>query len=485
MKNKVLIVEDQFIEANNLQMILERAGYDVCGIARSVPVALTLIDEETPGLVLLDIYLQGNLTGIDLAKVLRQRDIAFVYLSANSNKETLEAAKATRPYGFLVKPFREKDVLIMLEIARYLHERSLDNMVREGRTQPVKRKSETGISEDNFFGIIGRSSGLKLVIDHLAIVAPTDTSVLILGESGTGKERIADCIHELSPRKKQPFIKINCAALPATLIESVLFGHEKGAFTGATERRRGKFEQAHKGTIFLDEIAEMTPDLQVKLLRTLQEKEIERVGGNETIKVDVRIIAATNRNLEKEVAEGRFRMDLYYRLNVFPLNIPPLRERPEDIPLLAKHFVEHYSKKLGKPLLAITDHVLQELMRFNWPGNVRELEHVIERTVLLAQDTTIKQVALPASSSHNSLSKASPAAHYPGEGKNHEDSEDRSAGKIKTIEENERDYIIEVLRRCGGKISGKGGAAELLGLNVNTLNSRIKKLGIFKSKTIL
>ncbi|RYY19083.1 MAG: sigma-54-dependent Fis family transcriptional regulator [Chitinophagaceae bacterium] len=483
MKNKVLIVEDQFIEANNLQMILERAGYDVCGIARSVPAALKLIDEETPGLVLLDIFLQGNLTGIDLAIVLKQRDIAFVYLSANSNKETLDAAKATRPYGFLVKPFREKDVLIMLEIARYLHERSLDNLVRKVHNQQGNRKSEDSVTEDNFLGIIGRSAGLKLVLHHLKIVAPTDTSVLILGESGTGKERIAECIHELSPRKKQPLIKVNCAALPGTLIESILFGHEKGAFTGATDRRRGKFEQAHKGTIFLDEIGEMTPDLQVKLLRTLQEKEIERVGGSDTIKVDVRIITATNRNLEKEVAEGRFRMDLYYRLNVFPLNLPPLRERPEDIPLLAKHFIEQYSRKLGKPLLAITDYALQELIRFNWPGNVRELEHVIERTVLLAQETSIKQVSLPRFAS--GTDKALQREQNSNGSNNQHDLQEQTATRIKTIEENERDHIIEVLRRCEGRISGKGGAAELLGINVNTLNSRIKKLGIFKSKTII
>lgn len=464
MKEKVLIVEDQFIEANNLQMILERAGYRVCGIARSVPAALKIIELERPALVLLDIYLQGPLTGIDLAKKLQETQTAFVYLSANSNKETLDAAKATHPYGFLVKPFREKDVLVMLEIAKYLHEHSLKKIMH-GKTEPLYREAgKTVMHEDNFLGIIGRSGSLHAALHHLQLVAPTDTSVLILGESGTGKERVAECIHELSARNSKPLIKVNCAALPATLIESVLFGHERGAFTGATERRIGKFEQADKGTIFLDEVGEMPADLQVKLLRALQEKEIERLGATDTIKVDVRIIAATNRNLEKEVAEGRFRMDLYYRLNVFPLQLPPLRERKEDIPLLARHFIEYYCKKLGKPPLSITDAAVQELQQYHWQGNVRELEHAMERTVLLTQENQIKHIFLP-----GRINEATAPTD----------------SKIKTMEENERDHIIEVINKCNGKISGKGGAAELLNINVSTLNSRIKKLGIFRTKTIL
>lgn len=461
MKEKILIVEDQFIEANNLQMILERAGYFVCGIARSVPVALTIVEQEKPDLVLLDIFLQGPLTGIDLAKVLKEKNIAFVYLSANSNKETLEAAKATHPYGFLVKPFREKDVLVMLEIARYLHQSSLDLQVRT-KTGNNERKKDPVAQVDNFHGIIGRSPQLGHVLNNLQIVAPVDTSVLILGESGTGKERIADCIHELSPRRLKPLIKVNCAALPPTLIESILFGHEHGSFTGATERRIGKFEQANGGTIFLDEIAEIPPDAQVKLLRTLQEKEIERLGGSNTIAVDIRIIAATNRNLEKELAAGRFRMDLYYRLNVFPLMLPPLRERKEDIPLLTRHFIEHYAKKLGKPLPGISGNAMDDLVNYTWPGNIRELEHTIERAVLLMQDNMIRQVALP----------------FPGQ------SEDYRESKIKTMEENERDHIIAVLKKCNGKLSGKGGAAELLGINASTLNSRIRKLGIEKIKNL-
>lgn len=462
MKEKILIVEDQFIEANNLQMILERAGYLVCGIARSVPIALKILEKETPDIVLLDIFLQGSLTGIDLAKILKEKNIAFVYLSANSNKETLEAAKATRPYGFLVKPFREKDVLVMLEIARYQHEHSLSSAIKKAAGTQAFKKDNGTLSTDNFYGIIGKSSQLRLVTEHLQLVAPSDTAVLILGETGTGKERVAECIHELSPRNTKPLIKVNCAALPATLIESILFGHEKGAFTGAAERKTGKFEQADGGTVFLDEIGEMPVDIQAKLLRVLQEKEIERIGGNATIKTDVRIIAATNRNLEKEIAEGRFRMDLYYRLNVFPLLLPALRERKEDIPLLVAHFIEYYAAKSGKPAPAITEAAMNELLGYHWPGNIRELEHAIERTVLLTPDAVIKQVHIPVNKNGGAY----------------------SSNKIKTIEENEKDHIIEVLKKCNGKIFGKGGAAELLGLNVSTLNSRIKKLGIHKTKTI-
>jgi two-component system, NtrC family, response regulator HydG len=460
-KGKILIVEDQFIEANNLHMILERAGYAVSGIARSVSIALKMLESELPDMVLLDIYLQGNQTGIDLAGILKERGIAFIYLSANSNKETLDAAKATRPYGFLVKPFREKDVLAMMEIANYLHKNRFEQEPVSGNKQsPGKTKVVTGTRD--LEGIIGESDVLKTVLQQLRLVAPTDTSVLILGETGTGKERIAELIHEFSGRNKKPLVKVNCAALPANLVESILFGHERGSFTGATEKRIGKFEHAGSGTIFLDEVGELALEIQSKLLRVLQQKEIERLGGNETIPVDVRIIAATNRNLEKEVAEGRFRMDLYYRLNVFPLVMPPLRERKKDIPLLTKYFAELYSKKLGKQSCTVDDSVIKELVDYHWPGNIRELEHIIERAVLLAQGNLITK--LP-------MTMTSPAV---GE-------QDR---KIKTMEENEKEYIVDVLKKCNGKIFGKGGAAEMMNVNPSTLNSRIKKLGINKTPVI-
>jgi len=278
-------------------------------------------------------------------------------------------------------------------------------------------------------------------------------------------------IHHLSLRKEGPLVKVNCAAMPATLIESILFGHEQGAFTGATQRKRGKFEQANQGTIFLDEIGEMDLSMQVKLLRVLQEKEIEILGGEEVIKADCRVIASTNRDLGAEVAAGRFRMDLYYRLNVFPLTLPPLRDRLEDIPALAAYFVELYSKKLGKPLPALASSALADLHRYAWPGNIRELEHTIERSVLLNQEDTIRRIALPGAPAREERPGSSSRGENPGP-------------HPPSMEEIEKGHIIEVLRQCKGKIAGKGGAAEFLKMHASTLNSRIKKLGIRKLKNI-
>ena len=459
MKEKILIVEDEFVEANHIQTILEQAGYYVTGIARSVNIALEMIAKETPSLVLLDIFLKGSLTGIHLGRTLRDQGIAFVYLSANSNRDTLGLAKATEPYGFLVKPFREKDLLVSLEIALYLDEQR--SKLRASRTQTKTRPRPVAVTAAAG-SIIGESQKLQAVLQDVQLVAPTDTSILLLGETGTGKELIATMIHHLSQQKEGPLVRVNCAAMPATLIESILFGHEQGAFTGATQRKRGKFEQANQGTIFLDEIGEMDLAMQVKLLRVLQEKEIEILGGEEVIKVNCRVIAATNRDLGAEVAAGRFRMDLYYRLNVFPLTLPPLRDRLEDIPVLARHFVEWYSKKLGKPVPALAPAVIAELQRYPWPGNIRELEHTMERSVLLNHEDTIRRIVLPGMT----VRDQGPGTHPP------------------SMEEVEKTHIIEVLRQCKGKIAGKGGAAEFLQMHASTLNSRIKKLGIQKLRNI-
>lgn len=455
MKESILIVEDEFVEANHIQTVLEQAGYRVTGIARSVNIALEMIGREKPSLVILDIFLKGSLTGIHLGQILHNQGMAFVYLSANSNRDTLALAKATRPYGFLVKPFRDKDILVTLEIALYLHEQ---------RAQLNQSRSVTSAARPNgvFDNIVGKSPAFQSVLQDVQVVAPASTSVLLLGETGTGKEIIAETIHKLSDRRDGPLVKVNCAAMPATLIESILFGHEQGAFTGATQRKRGKFEQADNGTLFLDEIGEMGLDMQVKLLRVLQDKEIEILGGEKVVKVNCRIIAATNRDLSAEVAAGRFRMDLYYRLNVFPLTLPPLRRRMEDIPALAAHFVGHYSRKLGKPAASLAPAAIADLQRHTWPGNIRELEHIIERTVLLNREDAIRRIILPDLHPNEEIPRTGPSS----------------------MEDLERDHIVEVLRQCKGKIAGKGGAAERLKMHASTLNSRIKKLGIKKMKQI-
>lgn len=456
MNKTILIVEDNYVEASNLQRILIKAGYTVLEIAMSVKEAITTTEITCPDLVLIDIFLKGPQTGIDLAIWLREKNIAFVYLSANSNQEILARVKKTEPYGFLVKPFREKDVLVTLDIAAYLHEQKQKLAIRKEMVS-----HELFTQPKVLPGIVGKSAKLKHVLDMVRIVAPTDTSVLILGESGTGKERIVDSIHNLSSRKSKPLIKINCAAIPASLIDSELFGHEKGAFTGAHEKRIGKFEQASGGTIFLDEIGEMMPDLQIKLLRVLQEKEIDRLGGKASIKINVRVVAATNKNLETEIDKGRFRMDLFYRLNIFPIVIPPLRERKEDIALLAGHFINYFNKELGKNVRSFSDKALSDLLQYHWPGNVRELEHIVQRSVLLTQEEVIRSVELPKINQENIITPA--VGHT-----------------IRTMEENDVEHITKALKMANGKIAGPGGAAELLNLPYSTLVSKIRKLGIKK-----
>jgi formate hydrogenlyase transcriptional activator len=319
---------------------------------------------------------------------------------------------------------------------------------------------EIGGAHD-FKELIGSAPAMQEVFHLISRVADSRSTVILLGETGTGKELIARAIHDDSPRRDKMMIKVNCAALPEHLIESELFGHEKGSFTGAIERKLGKFELANNGTLFLDEIGELPLDLQVKLLRVLQEREIERIGGRGTIPVDVRIIAATNRNIEKEVAERRFRADLYYRLNVFPIVVPPLRDRKADIPLLAAYFIERYAKYAGKRITGISEKFQQAMMAYDWPGNVRELEHLIERSILLTSGHILKDIHLPGIETE------------PAQRRDH----------FKTMRENERDHILNALKKCNGKISGPGGAAELLDIHVSTLNARIRKLGIRKDRS--
>ena len=307
-----------------------------------------------------------------------------------------------------------------------------------------------------FDEIIGNSQILKRVLKQIETVAPTSSTVLILGETGTGKDRLARAVHDLSPRRERAFVKVNCASVPAGLLESELFGHEKGAFTGAIAQRIGRFELAHHGTLFLDEVGEIPLELQPKLLRVLQEKQFERLGNSRTLTSDVRIVAATNRDLAKLVASGQFRSDLYYRLSVFPVVAPPLRERSEDIPLLVHYFLSRFAKRLGRNVDIVSPETMEALRRYAWPGNVRELEHVIERAVILSPGRELRISLVE-------LAQAGQAAPAPA---------------AATLEDIEREHILRVLRETKGKIGGSGGAAERLGMNRTTLNSRMQKLQI-------
>lgn len=311
----------------------------------------------------------------------------------------------------------------------------------------------------NFGEIVGHSAALSRVFLQVEQVAPMDATVLLLGETGTGKGVVARAIHRRSSRKEKPFITVNCTALPGNLIESELFGREKGAFTGADARQIGRFELADGGTIFLDEIGEMPMELQCKLLRVIQDGEFERLGSPRTITVDVRIIAASNRNLEEEISKGAFRNDLYYRLNVFPITIPPLRQRKEDIPLLVNHFVAKFNKKMGKKIQSVSQDTLNNLQQYHWPGNVRELESVIERAVIISQGSVLKVVE---------------------RFDTHRQVEEPTGQDVKALVDLEHDHILQVLKKTGWRIEGDKGAAVLLGLNPSTLRARMRKYGILR-----
>jgi PAS domain S-box-containing protein len=319
----------------------------------------------------------------------------------------------------------------------------------------------------NFDEIIGQSPVLLSVLEQVAVVASTGASVLIHGETGTGKELIARAIHSRSPRRDKALIKINCAALPAGLVESELFGHERGAFSGAIAKRIGRFELAHGGTIFLDEVGELQPDVQAKLLRVLQEREFERLGGNATIKIDVRVIAATNRDLPRAVAEGRFREDLFYRLNVFPIVLPPLRERASDIPLLVHFLVAKSAVRIGKRIQSVSATTMRRLAAYPWPGNVRELENVVERAVILSQADVLEVEPELLPSAPDAVRRFDEVAG----GR-------RSSMKLEAVE---RAHILDVLSQTQGVIEGERGAAKILAIHPNTLRSRMKKLGITRS----
>ena len=404
---------------------------------------------EPPACLILDVNLPG-LSGLDLQQELVDAGIPIpiIFLTGHGNIPMSVRAMKAGAMEFLTKPFNADDLL---------------NAIHEGISGTHSTELET---KNDSADIVGESSALRAVLSRIQVVAPTDSTVLILGETGTGKELIAKEIHSRSNRKDKPLIRVNCASIPKELYESEFFGHVKGAFTGAFKDRIGRFEAADGGTLFLDEIGEIPLDLQSKLLRALQEKQYERIGDDKTKRVDVRIIAATNRDLREEVAAGRFREDLYYRLNVFPLQVASLRERHEDIPLLAKHFVDLVVReiKCSKPRLTAAG--IAALQNYDWPGNIRELRNVIERAVILARG--------------GALEFDLPIADLPPQVVISAD-EEMAVPEFFTepeMQRRERDNLLVVLEKTGWKIKGAGGAAELLGVKPTTLLSRIKKMGL-------
>ena len=359
------------------------------------------------------------------------------------------------PIDIMLSPVETPEGKIVISVIRDLTEKILAIQALERKEREKQYLEEELSVEHSFEDIIGESVGLKRVLKQVETVAATDVTVLILGETGTGKDLVARAIHQLSSRREHTLVKLNCAAIPTGLLESELFGHEKGAFTGAISQKIGRLELAHQGTLFLDEIGDLPLELQPKLLRALQEKEFERLGGTRTIPINVRLIAATNRSLEKMVADREFRSDLYYRLRVFPITIPPLRERREDIPLLVRYFVTKHARRMGKQIETIPADVMKALSRWSWPGNIRELENFIERAVILSKGPTLRAPLVE--------------LEIPAEASSAEDS---------TLETTEREHILRVLRETKGVIAGPKGAAARLGLKRTTLNSKLKKLGI-------
>jgi DNA-binding NtrC family response regulator len=455
----VLIVDDEPLNVDLLEQELGAAGYRTLS-ATSGEEALAAAAKSRPDLILLDVMMDG-IDGYEVCKRLKAseatRAIPVVFLTALA--ETFEKVRAfgAGAVDYLTKPFETEELLARVGVHIALR-----------REIEAHRKADATIHclveeiRSDRDAIVGDSPALRRVLALAAQVAPTDSTVLIQGETGTGKELVARAIHDRSPRRERPLVRINCAALPRDLVESELFGHEKGAFTGAVQQRRGRFELADGGTLLLDEVGELPLEAQAKLLRVLQEHEFERVGGARSLRADVRVIAATNRDLQAQVAAGGFRSDLYYRLNVFPIAMPPLRERRDDIPRLVQHFAAKAARKLGKTLEGIAPAFIEQASAYDWPGNIRELENLIERAMIMSDGTRLDAIEL--------FSKASPS-----------DKASPAAQADATLEEIERAHIRRVLERTRWAIEGERGAARLLGLNPSTLRGRLRKLGIRKT----
>jgi len=442
----VLVVDDDPGHRGMLTTLLGDWGYRLAE-APDGETAVGLCREHAFDLILMDVRMAG-ISGIEALKEIKAYNpaIPILIMTAYSNVETAVEAIKAGAYDYLTKPLDFDDLRLTMD-------RALDHAALRDENKALRQTLAASFDPG---GIIGQSAPMRRLMEMLATIAPSEATVMITGESGTGKELIARAIHANSQRRKGPYIAVNCAALTETLLESELFGHEKGAFTGAERRRDGRFLAADRGTIFLDEIGEMPPAMQVKLLRVIQEREIQRVGGDQTLKVDVRILAATNRDLLAEVEARRFRQDLYYRLNVVTLNLPPLRERGEDIPLLATHFLRRFAEKNGKRIKGFTPEAMDRLLKHPWPGNVRELENAVERAVVLALGEYVSERELPPQLSADEGGRA------------------ENGFANLTLEELERLAILDALDAAGGN---KSEAARRLGITRKTLHAKLARYG--------
>jgi len=450
MKPKILVVDDDASHRQMLDAVLSAEGYEISH-ADDGQSAIAAVEERFYDVILMDVRM-SNVGGIEALKRIKEMSpgIPVVIMTAYASVSTAVEALKSGAYDYLTKPLDIEELKV--QVSKALHHRQLEQ-------ENLYLKERLGDRFD-FTKIIGRSAAMGHLFESMALVAPTEATVLIAGESGTGKELIANAVHQNSLRRDRPFIKVNCAALPETLLESELFGHEKGAFTGALARKEGRFHLAHRGSIFLDEIAEMSPATQAKILRVLQEREFEPIGSTQTVKVDTRVITATNKNLAEEMQQGRFREDLYYRLNVVTLAVPPLRDRREDIPLLADLFLKRYAEKNRRHIKGFSPRAMDALMRHPWHGNVRELENVVERAVIMARGDVITPGEFP-----DGLKELDDGA------------KDAELGLKpgRSLKDVEREMILRTLEEAGGN---RTHAARILGISRRTLQLKLKEYGI-------
>jgi len=441
----VFIVDDDRHTRESLSNLIRSAGLSAQTFS-SAQEFLAAERPKRPSCLVLDVHLPG-LSGLDLQRELAKAGvkIPIIFITGHGDIPTSVRAIKAGALEFLTKPLNREDLLraIQQAIAR----------------DDIARQPNGATGTHNFEEIVGTSAALTAVLKQVEVVAPTESTVLILGETGTGKELIARAIHAASSRSRRPFVKLNCAAIPTGLLESELFGHEKGAFTGAIAQRIGRFELADGGTVFLDEVGEIPLELQPKLLRVLQEREFERLGSTRTLRTDARLIAATNRELQKMVEQRKFREDLFYRLNVFPIYVPALRERSEDIPLLVNHFAQRFARRMNRTIETIPAETMAALTRYPWPGNIRELQNLIERAVILSHGPVL-QISL-----HDLDKNTAPR---------------RDNGKDQTLGAAERTHILAILKETRWVLGGARGAAARLGINRSTLQFRLKKLGIVR-----